>query len=51
MLAKQVLEAGGVDAKSLLTEVERQGMSLTDRAVAEMRDAEKPQKGQENPGQ
>ena len=40
MLAKQVLDAGGVDAKSLLTEVERQEMSLTDRAVAEMRDAE-----------
>jgi hypothetical protein len=40
MLAKQVLDAGGVDAKSLLTEVERQGMSLTERAVAEMRDAE-----------
>jgi hypothetical protein len=40
MLAKQVLDAGGVDAKSLLTEVERQGMSLTERAVAEMRDVE-----------
>jgi DNA repair ATPase RecN len=58
IVAKKVLDGGGVDAKSLLTEVERQNLSLTDRAVAEMRDGEagtasteKPQKGHESPGQ
>lgn len=58
MLAKQVLDAGGVDVKGILTKVERQDLSLVDKAVAEMRDSEagtasteKPQKGHESPGQ
>ena len=38
ILAQQVLEAGGVDHKGILTEVDRQGLSLTDMAVEELRE-------------
>jgi hypothetical protein len=40
ILAQNVLKAGNVDYEGILTEVERQGLSLTDRAIAEQRDKE-----------
>jgi len=40
LLAKQVLDSAGIDAKRIFTEVDRQGMSLADKAVTEMRDKE-----------
>ncbi len=41
LLAKEVLDKGGIDAKAILTEVERQGMSNVDRAIAEAQDRQK----------
>jgi DNA repair ATPase RecN len=38
VLAQNVLKAGNVDYKGILNEVERQGLSLTDQAIAEMRE-------------
>ena len=40
ILAQKVLQAGNVDYQGMLTEVDRQGLSLTDKAVLEMRDRE-----------
>ncbi len=52
ILAQKVLSEGGIDYKGILTEVERQGMSLTDQAVADMRDHEagKPSPQSQNSG-
>jgi len=52
ILAQKVLSEGGIDHKGILTEVERQGMSLTDQAVANMRDHEagKPSPQSQNSG-
>lgn len=40
ILAQNVLQAGKVDYKGMLTEIERQDLPLTDKAVLEMRDRE-----------
>jgi DNA repair ATPase RecN len=40
ILAQNVLKGGNVDYKSILNEAERQGLSLTERAMAEQRDKE-----------
>jgi hypothetical protein len=40
ILAQNVLKGGDVDYKSILNEAERQGLSLTERAMAEQRDKE-----------
>jgi hypothetical protein len=47
LLAKQVLDKGGIDAKAILTEADRQGLSTVDRAVAE---AQERQEGKEAKG-
>lgn len=40
LLAQKALAEAGIDAKGILTEVEREGMSLADKAIAELRDKE-----------
>jgi hypothetical protein len=57
ILAQNVLKGGNVDYEGILNEVERQGLSLTERAMAEQRNkeagtasTEKPQQGHESGG-
>jgi DNA repair ATPase RecN len=49
ILAENVLKAGNVDYEGILTEVERQGLSLADRAIAEQRDKEAGRASTEKP--
>jgi hypothetical protein len=37
-LAEQTLKAGGIDYQGLMTEADRRGLSLTDKAIAEQKD-------------
>lgn len=43
LIAMGVLDDAGIDHKAILTEVDRQGLSLTDRRIEEMRDKQENQ--------